>query len=487
MLFDENELNTLENELKIEEEIKRSGKYPDYEQIKPSFSAIAHNLPVTERENITGTSDPYLTNLNRTTYDTIGASFYTLRLLYEKSNWVKFSNVVISQMLLSAKPLYRIKSESDKVNSVKDIDELLKYPNKNTTRHELFTNTIHSLTCTGNAYWQVIKKRNGKVHSIHYIVPDSIRVVPFVNKKDGQIDYAYLHINMLQNTIDRVYFSDEIIHFKLPNPFNELYGLTELSGLLLDCTFDLEAKKYISSWFQQSFMGGMIFEMKNSNKDAVRRNRQEMREKFEGSKNAGRTLVLEGDMTLVSDGNKMRDIDFTKLKQVSRDDIFNTFGIPLSQAGIRSDSGNGNEAIINAEIISALRNIVYRYRDIIYERINLSLFRNILKDPDLTIEAGTDGTFSLANASNIVSSASKYAGTTINENREIMGLPVIDNKEDSKYYDKPLVSTNNGILPLPTLFNNFENSSQMGANTNAGVIKQPSLKVSTEQSKIKVD
>ena len=91
MLFDENELNTLENELKIEEEIKRSGKYPDYEQIKPSFSAIAHNLPVTERENITGTSDPYLTNLNRTTYDTIGASFYTLRLLYEKSNWVKFS------------------------------------------------------------------------------------------------------------------------------------------------------------------------------------------------------------------------------------------------------------------------------------------------------------------------------------------------------------------------------------------------------------
>lgn len=418
--------------------------------------------------------------------DNIGASHYILEQLARKNNWVKWALHVASHASASTIPLFQITNiKGNNINKIKEINKKLRFPNLNETGYELFYKTFHSLKQYGNAYWQVIKTRDGKnIHSIYYIPSSSIRPVPFINKQNGQLEFAYVQLNSYYNKIDRVYFQDEIIHFKVPNPDNIVYGVSSLVPLFKDIMFDEEGKNWIVSWFQKSFNAGMIFKMPNSSKDVVKRNRDEMREKFSGTENAGRTMVVEGDMALLYDGNKARDINLSELKEISRDDILTCMGVPLSVAGVRTKSGSGNAEIVASEDLAMLRNTVSFLHQIVFETLNLRLFGYILKNNDMEIKSGVNQYFSLKNAESLVTTASKFAGTTINENRKMVGLAEIVEGENLDFYNTPLVSTNNGILPLPDLFKQFSQQDSQVADTK---IEQPSLNVSAEKAQAKVD
>lgn len=443
-----------------QEIVSRGDKYPSFDVISEQPIVANDYNQVTKikktQSGISANSKRHVENL----FDNVGASYYILHKLYKENSWIYLASNTIASASASCNPLFKIKSQSDKKNIVGDLSDLLQFPNFNETGYNLFYKTYLALAKYGNAFWQVIKKKNGQLHSIHFIPTHQMRAIPFINEQTNNLEFYYCQMHEYTQNVQRVFFEEDIIHFKLPNDDSIVNGLSPQVPLFKDVTFDLEAKKWINSWFQKTFTGGMILEMKNSTKEVVKRNRQEIREKFEGSENAGRTLILEGDMSLVYDGNKVRDFNLSTMKQISRDDILTAYGVPLSIAGVRSDIGQGNAEVISSEEQAFARNTLSKYQSVVFNTLNLKLFRRIMKNNDLSITHGANTTFSLKNASDIVKTASQYCGTTLNENRETLGLPTVETSfGDTKVeqFNKPLVATNNSIVPLPDLFDSFAN------------------------------
>lgn len=471
--------------------VSKESNYPSNEKIeeRPIYANNRFYVPEAKKDPQNSFLQTFQ-GYNKIAYDHIGASYWILEKLSRESAYIKHALHIASASCASTTPLFQIIHNNNKMSSLRDeLTDLLLHPNRYDYGYSMIYKTVFSIMSYGNSYWQVIKKKNGDIHSIYFLPSNTIRVIPFINTDTGILENCYIQMDQYLQRVEKVYFDDEIIHFKNPNKDSILYGVSDIVSLFKDISFDEESKNWLISWFQESFSGGTIFKMPNSNKDVVKRNRQEMVEKYTGSSNAGRIMVLEGDMAMVYDGNKAREIDLKELRNISRDTVYTCFGIPLSIAGVRSKEGSGNAEIINSEEKAMLRNTVNHYLNIVYKTLDIQLFRNILNRRDLSIKSGVTNMFTNVNASTIITTGSKYCGNSINENREIAGLPPIqDSTKD--YYDQPIIATNNGIAPLEAVFGLVEGSIIPDSNNQSrealnGQVT-PTLQNSTEKGQIKL-
>lgn len=430
----------------LKEELERGTFFPNYESLQEETPLL--QVPMFTPE-MYKTQEDGKSKINKVDFITnITSSYHILERLYRENNWVALACNIIASVATNTKPAFRIIGEGNSKRYVKSMTELLTFPNLNESGYELFHKTYSSLAVFGNAYWQVVRTKAGDYHSIYSIPTPTIRPYPFINEETDLLEFAYLQLDNYGENVERVFFQEEIIHFKMPNNNGITYGFSQVVPVFKELAFDIETKKWLTAYFQNAFTGGMIFEMRNGNKDQVRRNRTELKEKFEGSSNAGKNLILEGEMKVVWDGNKAGNgFPIVELKNGSRDNILPSLGVPLSIAGVRSDAGQANAEVISAEDQTFLRTI-QNYHNIVFPTINLKLFRNeTYKKYDLKIVAGSNTTFSQTRATQIVESAAKF-GATVNEIREMLGLAPLEN---DKFGNSLIATTNNGILPLEVI------------------------------------
>lgn len=483
--FTERQLNSLKND-EFEEEVERNMTNVDIISNSPAYSSGIMRLPELNRNKDTLNQNSY-SHLLYVYQESVGASFGILKRLYKDNNWCYLAVNTIATTVSSTMPLFKIKnSNGKKIGRANEFRKLFKSPNRNENTYQLINKTVMSLAKFGNAFWFIQKKRGrGYVpNAIHHIPTELIRVMPYINASTKETEFAYIQINKYTQNAERVYLDDEMIHFKLPNDESPIYGLAPAVPIFKDFSFDLNAKNWINNWFEDTFSAGIILKVENSSKEVVKRNRSELKEKYSGARNAGKTMILEGDANIVYDGNKLKDMDFSKLKTISRDDIINTYGVALSVAGLRSDRGNSNAEVIDSEEKATLRNTVLRYQNVIKQEINHKFFHYIMEEDDIEFDFGTNSTFTSKNAIELVKASSQFAGTTINENRETLGYSSNDEQEMIEYYSTPLVATNNGVLPLQTLFDNFKNGGNQAPDT---IVEQPSLKVNPDKKSIKIE
>jgi len=483
------------NKDKIEDIDMFDDEFDEIERVAPTIDIISHNpsfsssivrLPELNRDKKELNNNSYQ-HLLYVYQESIGASFGIISKLYKDNNWCFLSVNTITTNVSATMPLFKIKnSNGKKIAKTKEYKALFKYPNRNENSYQLISKTAMALAKFGNAYWFIQKKRgSGYVpNAIFHIPTELMRVMPYINASTKETEFAYIQINKYTQNAERVYLDNEIIHFKLPNDESPIYGFAPPVPLFRDYSFDMNGKNWLNSWFENTFSSGLVLKMENSSKEVVKRNRAELKEKYDGARNAGKTMLLEGDMNVVYDGNKIKDMDFSKLKTISRDDIINTYGLGLSIAGIRSDRGNANAEVIESEDKATLRNTVLRYQKVIAEEINHKFFHYIMQEDDIEFSFGANSTFTSKNSIELVKASSQFAGTTINENRETLGYSSNDEQEMDEYYNTPLVATNNGVLPLKTLFNNFNSTDGQGVDT---MVEQPTLKVNPEAKTIKVE
>lgn len=465
--------------------LTRAAKYPseDKGSNKPIYIYNSANNPSITLEQVKNQGSLYFLS-NSLFNDNCGASHQVLEQVYRKNQWANLAVDVIANTCSATNPLFKIKANNDKKKTkAQNLNELLKYPNKIDTAYTLFNKTYKSLANFGNAYWQVIKNKAGGLHSVYFIPSSCMRAVPFLNEATNNIEIAYYQFDLVKQDLKRVFFMDEIVHFKLPNHISELYGYANLVPIFDDIMFDQTAKKWLNRWFSQSFSGGTILKLNNMNKDVAQRNRAELEEKYQGADNAGRVMLLEGDFDILSDGNRIKDMDFSVLKNISKEDIMNSMKIPLSIAAIRSGSGNGNAEVIKSEVDSFVRNTLSYYQNVVESTINLHLLRGIMRDYDLSFHVGSNTNFPSSNAIDYVKAASQYAGNSVNDNRELMRLPSKEEilvSDGNKYLDTPIVSTNNGLAPLDVVFDSFEknleqaltpNSNSLAVNPDKGTVE----------------
>ena len=182
--------------------------------------------------------------------------------------------------------------------------------------------TAAYLQLIGNCYWWMLRDALG--------IPTSINIVPGeymkVKQANGRIaGYQYKHGNLRKD-----FKADEVVHFKQPAPGAQfqLYGRGDLMGAMDD--FNLLQNMYT---FERALFesGGipatMVSIQGNWNKDQRDAFREQYKQEYSGSKNAGKVFVGE-NVKIERLGLEPREMAYQSARKFTNTNIYSNMGAP---------------------------------------------------------------------------------------------------------------------------------------------------------------
>ncbi len=136
---------------------------------------------------------------------------------------------------------------------------------------------------------------------------------------------------------------DEVIMMKYPNPFDVYRGLGPIQSILVD----IDAAKYSAQWNRNFFLnsatpGGVIEIDKRLEDEEWTEFTNRWRETHRGVGAAHRVAVLEQGAKWVPNAHTIKDMDFSSLRNISRDVIREPFAIHKAIMGASEDVNRAN-------------------------------------------------------------------------------------------------------------------------------------------------
>lgn len=294
-------------------------------------------------------------------------SYKTLESLYTKESWVRAAIDVIVRSSTSAGYRFIPSAEEDNADEVKqtecykDIVKLFEQPNSENSFEELAARIITDLHIYGDAYLELVLK-DDKIVAIYNIYAPSVRVL--VNKH-GTVQ-GYLQVmdgGLFSSAAKGIFFEEEqIVHFKLNNPGNEVYGLSPLESLFVPIESDLYAQAYNRDFFKNNATPRLHIDMGNCTYAQLKRNRHYWNSEFRGARNAHKTIITEGGAKINPIGTPPKDMEFLNQRKFSRDEILAVFGVPPIKVGVYEDANRSNakeqDKTFKAEKILPMQKII---------------------------------------------------------------------------------------------------------------------------------
>lgn len=238
--------------------------------------------------------------------------------------------------------LYRVKGskgEQEEVTSHQIID-LLYRPNTYQTRVEFAEISLTNLLLTGESFVYKVRNSKGMPAELINLRPDRMTVV--AGREVPVLRYEFAK----GDGTKALFAPEDIVHVKLPNPTNQLAGLSPLVAGSKRVDTEIHASNEQYSLFANSARPDALIKVKSGLDKA---DRDELRSKWNnrhrGSGNSGKIAVLSGDVDYQQISLTPRELDHIESMKLLRDDIFLLFGIPKSAMGITEDVNRANAEV----------------------------------------------------------------------------------------------------------------------------------------------
>jgi HK97 family phage portal protein len=267
-------------------------------------------------------------------------SYKTLEMIYKKESWVRAAVDAIQRTVTSNGFRLVTKDENDE-NPLTEretirVMRLLTSPNPEDSFSDIVSEIAVDLHLYGDAYIEIVKDSKGIPIAIHNLYAPSIKIL--VNKHGtvlGYIQNADTSAVRSGNSKAIVFEPNEIVHFKLPNPGNEVYGLSPLESLSIPIETDLHAQAYNLTFFKNNATPKLHIDLGNCTLPQLKRTKEFFKREYLG--NPHKTLITEGGVTVNPIGTKPADMEFLNQRKFSRDEILAVFGVPPMKVGITED------------------------------------------------------------------------------------------------------------------------------------------------------
>lgn len=225
-----------------------------------------------------------------------------------------------------------------------EILDLLNDVNPHSTKYEFFFATQAFKDLTGNAFWYLARDNDGKgkIRHIYLLPPDKMALV--VDKENPLAIKGFVYRdNLMQVPFD----VNEIIHFKNFNSSGKYPSPHLGSGIVQSALWaietDNEARNWNYSFFKNSAKPDGILRTDNVLTEAgFKRVKEQWGEGHQGSKNNGKTAILEHGLSWQDISKTQKDMDFIAQRTFSRDEILALFRVPKSVVGITDDVNRAN-------------------------------------------------------------------------------------------------------------------------------------------------
>ena len=216
---------------------------------------------------------------------------------------------------------------------------LLNKPNPLQDRLALMENIAADLQIAGNAYLEMVRPDPTLPPTEIYILrPDRMKVIPGPAGLPEGYEYA-VNGRVTRWNADPLTGQSAILHLKLYNPLSDWYGLAPLEAALMAVDQHNAASAWNQALLNQGARpsGALVFAPKDGpghlTDEQVRHLREEMESLYQGSRQAGRPLILEGGLEWREMSLSPKDMDWLAGRDAAARDVALALGVPAQLIG----------------------------------------------------------------------------------------------------------------------------------------------------------
>jgi HK97 family phage portal protein len=234
------------------------------------------------------------------------------------------------------------KNGSNEVILEHPVNHLLKRPNPSIAGADFFSELIASKLLFGNSYILATAEiRPLEIYLLHALATE------VVLERDRAVAYRYQSAAGEKfYPIDHIDKMSRVLHLKNYHPTDHHYGLSCLDAASLPIDLHQQASYWNHSLLQNGARpsGALIVQESNGylSDEQFERLQSQLLDKFTGSSNSGKPLLLEGGLNWQEMSINPKDMDFIESKNSAAREIALAFGVPPQLLGINGDNTYSN-------------------------------------------------------------------------------------------------------------------------------------------------
>jgi len=222
---------------------------------------------------------------------------------------------------------------------------LVRRPNAAQGRAELMECLFGQLLLSGNAYVEAVAGESGLPLELHVLRSDRMSVVPGADGWPVAYEYA---VAGKKHRFDATGPVSPVCHIKTFHPQDDHYGFAPMQAAAMAVDVHNAASRWSKALLDNAARPSGALVWKGSDgqgfmaEDQFRRLSDEIEANYQGARNAGRPMVLEGGLDWKPMGFSPSDMEFQKTKEAAAREIALAYGVPPMLLGIQGDATYAN-------------------------------------------------------------------------------------------------------------------------------------------------
>lgn len=253
--------------------------------------------------------------------------------------------------------------ETEQLGLDHPLNKLIERPNPDTSWLEVMYEWSQSLDLAGNGYATIIRGGvRGVPTAIWNIPAQGMKIKPGNTKLIDSYEYQW-------GAQKKTAPSEEVIHLRLPNPNDPIFGMPVLMAAGRATDIDRESGNWQKASFQNRSAGDLHIEVpEGTQQQDVEAIQNSVMEKYSGAANARKPFVTSGKITNMNPTAK--EMDFVESKKAVWAEICAVFGMSMSNLGFTEDVN-----LANAEAMerSLWKNTIIPRLELMKRQLNVQL------------------------------------------------------------------------------------------------------------------
>ncbi len=223
--------------------------------------------------------------------------------------------------------------------------DLLKDPNPGQSGPQYIRAKVGFFLIAGNGYEERVVV-GGKVREIYQLRPDRMRIVPGSNGFPVAYEYEAFG-RKVRFDVDPSTMDADVRHLKAFHPLDDWYGMSPIEAGSYAVDQHNESMSWMQSLLQNSARPSGALVTKDGetlSEENYNRLKAQLEDQYQGARNAGRPMLLEGGLSWQSMGLSPTDMNIIETKYSAARDVALALGVPPQLLGIPGDNTYSNYA-----------------------------------------------------------------------------------------------------------------------------------------------
>ena len=222
--------------------------------------------------------------------------------------------------------------------------DLIANPNPEQTSADFFEAWYGYLLVSGNAYVEAVGI-GGEIRELYVLRPDRMKVIPGLEGWPEAYEYSAAG-HSIRFDLEPANGVRPILHMRLFHPANDHYGMSPIEAAATAIDIHNTASRWNKALLDNSARpsGALVYGARDGRMTAEQfeRLKSELESGFQGARQAGRPMLLEGGLDWKPLSLSPKDMDFIEAKNAAAREIALAIGVPPMLLGIPGDNTYSN-------------------------------------------------------------------------------------------------------------------------------------------------